>query len=198
MTASTPAARPQSRLLAFASIGVAIVVSAALLWAFHDRYWYPTDDGLYAHIAERLLHGEVLQRDVQDIHPGPIHFVHAAAFRLFGVDLVSLRYPLVAAAFGQAMFALALVGRRDVVLGAAAGIATVALGVVQFVDPTPNWYCLTLVTILAVWMTRTPVDRSGRLVVAGVLTGRDRSAAPVDRRVGGDGTAVGGALRAGR
>ena len=69
---------------------------------------------------------------------GPIHFAHTAAFRLFGVDLVSLRYSLVAAAFGQAMFALALVGRRDVVLGAAAGIAAVALGVVQFVDPMPE------------------------------------------------------------
>ena len=55
---------------------------------------------------------------MQDIHPGAIEFAHTAAFRLFGVDLVSLRYPLVAAAFGQAMFALALVGRRDVVLGA--------------------------------------------------------------------------------
>ena len=32
--------------------------NAALLWFFHDRYWYPTDDGFYAHIAERLLSGE--------------------------------------------------------------------------------------------------------------------------------------------
>ena len=38
------------------------VVNGLLLWHFHDRYWYPTDDGLYANIAERLLSGEVMQR----------------------------------------------------------------------------------------------------------------------------------------
>jgi hypothetical protein len=76
---------------------VSLLLNAALLWHFHDRYWYPTDDGFYAHIAERLLDGEVLNRDIQDIHPGYINFLHATAFRLFGLDIVSLRYPLVLA-----------------------------------------------------------------------------------------------------
>ena len=76
---------------------VSAIVNSLLLWHFHDRYFYPTDDGFYAHIAERLLNGAVLHLDVQDIHPGYIHFVHAAAFRLFGMDIVSLRYPLMLA-----------------------------------------------------------------------------------------------------
>jgi hypothetical protein len=152
-------------------VGLSAVAVSVILWGFHDRYWYPTDDGLYAHVAERLVNGAVLQRDVQDIHPGLIHFLHAAAFMAFGIDLVSLRYPLMAVAFAQAMFALALVGRRDIWLGAACSVAVVALGVVQFLDPTPNWYCLAAVTALAGWMTVIPVDRPGRLLVAGVLTG---------------------------
>ena len=116
-----------------------LILNAALLWHFHDRYWYPTDDGFYANIAERLLTGEVLGRDIQDIHPGLIHFVHAAALRIFGVDLVSLRYPLLAAGFVQSLFAYLLLRRRGVLVAAAGSIASVAIGVLQFFDPSPSW-----------------------------------------------------------
>src|SRR5215213_9060066 len=88
------------------------LINGALLWHFHDRYWYPTDDGLYAHIAERLLNGEVLGRDIQDVHPGTIHFLHAAAMQMFGVDMVSLRYPLLGVGLMQSLFVYLLLRRR--------------------------------------------------------------------------------------
>src|SRR5204862_5854646 len=109
-----------------------LLINGTLLWHFHDRYWYPTDDGLYAHLAERLLHGEVLNVDIQDIHPGYIHFVHAAAFRIFGVDMLSLRYPLMFAAFVQGCFAFALLHRRNRWLAALGSVAITVLSVLQF------------------------------------------------------------------
>ena len=152
-------------------LGAAALVNGLLLWHFHDRYWYPTDDGLYAHVAQRLLSGEVLNRDIQDIHPGSIHFLHVLAFRLFGLNLVSLRYPLVLAALIQALLGFAWLARRDLVLGLAGSVAMVALGVTQFVSPTPNWYCLALVMAVGCWLVWVPRAHPLRLVGAGVLLG---------------------------
>ena len=92
---------------------VAALSNAALLWTYHDRYWFVVDEGNYAHIAERLLDGEVLHRDVQDLHPGFINFVNTAAFRLFGTDLVSLRYPLMAAMLALSLVVWWLLARRS-------------------------------------------------------------------------------------
>jgi hypothetical protein len=111
-----------------------------------------------------------LGRDIQDIHPGLIHFLHAAAMRTFGVDMVSLRYPLVAAGFLQSLFVYVLLRRHGPIVAGAGSIASVALGIPQFVDPSPNWYCLTLATGLACWLIEM---RPGavRLLGAGVLVG---------------------------
>jgi hypothetical protein len=57
--------------------------------------------------------GEVLNRDVQDIHPGYIHASTVLAFRLFGTDMLSLRYPLMLVSFLQACNVFVLLQRRD-------------------------------------------------------------------------------------
>lgn len=149
----------------------ALAGNALLLGAFHDRFWYAPDEGNYAHVAERLLDGEVLNRDVQDIHPGTIHFVHAAAFRLAGRRLVSLRYPLMAAAAFQAVLVFALFRRTGPWIAALAALATNALGVVQFLDPTANWYCLALLFAVLVCLHALPPGRRGRLEAVGFLLG---------------------------
>jgi hypothetical protein len=144
--------------------------NGALLWFFHNRYWYPTDDGFYAHIAERLLSGEVLNRDIQDIHPGFIHVLNASAFRLFGIDLVSLRYPMIAAAFIQSLVVFDLLRQRGLVLAVIGSFAANALGIVQFMSSNANWYCLALAVVMAWWLTRRPHEPA-RLVGAGAILG---------------------------
>jgi len=98
-TSSEPALK-QSSSVEHASRSVAafsfqLVLTAAanavLLWFFHNRFWYAPDEGNYAHVAQRVVSGEVLNLNVQDIHPGYINFVNAAALRVFGLDLLSLR-----------------------------------------------------------------------------------------------------------
>ncbi len=115
-----------------------------LLYAFHDRFWYPPDEGNYAHVAQRILRGETLNLQVQDVHPGYISFVNAAALRVFGADLVSLRYPLVLAGLLQAAVLFFLFPREDPWRAAVATIALTALGAIQFLNPTAHWYCLAL------------------------------------------------------
>ena len=80
-----------------------MLASVRLLYGYYDRFWYPPDEGNYAHVAQRILEGETLNLQVQDVHPGYINFVNAAALRLFGADLISLRYPLVLVGLIQAV-----------------------------------------------------------------------------------------------
>ena len=47
-----PAHESGSRTLKWALLAAAFLANGLLLWHFHDRYWYPTDDGLYAHVAQ--------------------------------------------------------------------------------------------------------------------------------------------------
>ncbi len=146
-------------------------INGLLLWAFHDRYWYPTDDGIYAHLAERLLTGDVLHVDMVDFHPGYGEFLNAAAFRVFGIDLVSLRYPLIAGALLQSLFVFALLRGRSLLLAACAAVGTIALGVIHFLNPTPHWYALFGTCGLFYWMNVVPrVDRI-RLIGAGFIVG---------------------------
>src|SRR5436309_15372329 len=101
----------------------------------HDRFWWPPDDGAYAHPAERMLHGEVLHRDVHEAHPA-IHFLNEASLALFGNRLVSLRYPLVAASFAQALLVFLLIlsagGPAGELAAAAGALSTTAFGFVQY------------------------------------------------------------------
>jgi hypothetical protein len=145
-------------------------LNAALLWTFHDQQWYVVDEGNYAHIAERLLSGEVLHRDVQDLHPGFINFVNTAAFGVFGTNLVSLRYPLVAAMFAVSLLVWWLLARRSLLLATVASVSVNALGVVQFLNPTAHWYSLFATVVLVGWLQWVPAHPV-RTVGAGLLIG---------------------------
>jgi hypothetical protein len=159
-----------SRVWARLLLLVAALSNAALLWIYHDRYWFVVDEGNYAHIAERLLSGDVLHRDVQDLHPGFINFVNTAAFGVFGTDLVSLRYPLMAAMFAVSLVVWWLLARRSLLLATLASVAVNALGVVQFLNPTAHWYCLFATAVLIGWLEWVSAGPT-RTLGAGMLIG---------------------------
>src|SRR5690606_23037356 len=132
------------RSASLAIVLAAMMLTAALMVRYHDVHWFARDEGNYAHVAERILAGEVLHRDVQDIHPGYIDFVNAAAFRIFGVRLVSMRYPLAAATVVQAGVVAWVLSGQGVVTALAGALLSVALGVLLFLNPSANWYGLAL------------------------------------------------------
>ncbi len=74
----------------------------ALVWAIAAAYgllglrrgWVPHDEGLLGQTADRVLAGEVPHRDFDDVYTGGLAYLNAAAFRVLGDRLISLRFVL--------------------------------------------------------------------------------------------------------
>ena len=154
---------------------VTVLINALILVHFHDQFWWAPDEGNYAHVAERVLDGEVLHADVQDIHPGYVNFTNAAALGLFGRELVSMRYPLVALGIIQCAIVFFVLAPLGILASVAGATAITALGFVQFLDPTAHWYALFFVILLAGVLhgtqpgTRWRLDAIGAIVMMTVL-----------------------------
>ena len=146
-----------------------LLVTTLMMAIFHNKFWAPTDDGNYAHTAERLLSGEILNRDIQDVHAGYIHFVNAAAFSVFGIRLVSLRYPLAILTVLQSGLMFLLLRPRGLLSAVVGALALTSLGFVQFLNPTANWYCLFLAVATIGWLRWGPAGRRERLIGTGFL-----------------------------
>jgi hypothetical protein len=154
-----------------AALALVLLASALLVAVFHNKFWAPADEGNYAHVAERLLSGEVLHLDIQDVHAGYVDFVNAAAFSLFGVRLVSLRYPLVILAVIQSGLAFLLLRPRGLAAAVIGALAATSLGFIQFLNPTANWYCLFLALATVCWLRWVPSGRRERDLGTGFLVG---------------------------
>jgi len=147
----------------------AIAFAAVVLGHFHDRFWWPPDEGAYAHVAERVAAGEVLNRDVQDIHPGYINLANAAALGVFGHEMLSLRYPLVAMALIGSCLIFLLLSPAGALTALAGSIAFTSLSLVQFLNPTAHWYSLFLFLLIVGALTWLPARLPLRLEVLGFL-----------------------------
>lgn len=151
------------------ALGAVLALAAWTLATFHDQFWWAPDDGAYAHIAERLLAGEILHRDIQDLHAGYINVVNAFALRLFGSDLVAMRYPLAALTLVQTYLIFRLLLPSGISVAIAGGAGMAILTSVQFLNPTAHWYSLFVtVTILTV-LVRMRQESRWRLFVIGFL-----------------------------
>ncbi len=150
---------------------ITIVFNAIVLTYFHNRFWWPPDEGVYAHIAERVAKGEVLNSDVEEIHTGYLNLFHSVVFRVFGIRLVSLRYPLAAVAFIQSCLVFLILARNNLWLAVMGAIGSTSMGVIQYLNPTPNWYCLLLATLIVFCLTYIPPHWKWRLVLIGFLAG---------------------------
>ncbi len=146
-----------------------ILFAAVVLWHFHDRFWWPPDEGAYAHVADRIVRGDVLNADVQDVHLGYVNFANALALRMFGDDLLSLRYPLVLMGVVEAGLVYWLFRPQGRLSGALASASITALSLVQFLNPTAHWYCLFLFVMIVALLTWWPRGSRLRLEAIGLL-----------------------------
>src|SRR5437867_724559 len=119
------------------------VLSAVYVFRFVDRGWIPHDDGGLAHMAERVLAGELPHRDFNEIYTGGLSFLHAAAFIIFGTKLISIRIVLYLFFFSFVPVLYFLALRCASSLSAGAGTL---LGVVwslpNYFAGLPSWYNL--------------------------------------------------------
>jgi hypothetical protein len=158
-----------TRLVRVVVFAVAMLIAFAVLLHFHDRFWSAPDEGAYAHVAERLLAGESLNGTVQAIHMGYVSFANALAFKVFGVDLLSLRYPLLAMTLIQCALAFWLLAGRGVFPAFAGAVAMGSLTFVQFLNPTAQWYALFLCVLIVALLSARPTERRGTLELTGFL-----------------------------
>jgi hypothetical protein len=158
-------------LRSMTALVVVVLISTLLMIVYHDRFWAPADEGKFAHVAERTLLGEALHRDVQDLHAGYINFVNTAAFSLFGLRMVSMRYPLALLTVIQAGLMFLVLRRGGTVTALIGGLALTSLSFVQFLNPTPNWYTLFLAVATIAWLSWNPVRLRRRHIITGCLVG---------------------------
>lgn len=157
--------RPGLILLARGTVFLAaMAVGLAVLLHFHDRFWWAPTEGAQAIYAERLLNGAL-----RDVPPDAVHWVNALAFKLFGADLVSLRYPLLALTLIQSALAFWLLAERGVLIAFVAALALSCLTFVQFLAPVAPWYALFLCLLIVAVLSDSRGERRGSLELVGFL-----------------------------
>ena len=146
-------------------------ISASVVGYFYDQFSYLPDDGTYAYIASRVLAGDVLNRDIQDIHAGYITLFNAAALKVFGSSLLSLRFPLVIVTIAQAILTFWFVRNVHIGLAILCGAVMASLTFIQFLNPTANWYCLFFVVVIVLLLDSTAISSRSRLILIGAMIG---------------------------
>jgi len=154
-----------------AALASVVLISTIIMFIYHNRNWAPADEGIYAHVAERVLGGQVLHRDVQDLYPGYVNLANAAAFSLLGVRIVSMRYLLAVLTVIQAGIMFLILRRQGVATAFVGALVFTSLGFVQFLNPTANWYVLFFVVIVIAWLTWSRDESTSRDFVLGFLLG---------------------------
>lgn len=147
------------------------LINFLIVGHFHNQSWWAYDEGFYAHVAERVLDGEVLHRDIQERHTGYINFANAAALHFFGRKLVSLRYPLAFLAVLQSVLVFFLFLSYGIWFAAVSALASTAFGFVLFPNPTPNWYCLFLIVLLISQLHFSKKESQNRILFSGFIVG---------------------------
>ncbi len=109
--------------------------------------WIPLDSGMLAQEALRALRGQLPHRDFGEFYTGGLTYLDALAFRLFGVNLVSLRIPLYLffLAWVPSVYFIARRFVRPLAAGAVTLLA-VAWSVPNHVEAVPSWYNLFFAT----------------------------------------------------
>jgi len=135
--------------------------------------WVPADDGILAQAAARVFAGQLPHRDFSEIYTGGLSVIHAAAFRVLGVSLMSLRYCVFVffMAWLPAVYYIAL----RFTSAPAAGLVTLLAAAWSFPNypaAMPSWYNLFFATFGAAALLRYLETRKARwLFVAGLCGG---------------------------
>lgn len=148
-------------------------VSMASVASRIDRGWGPPDEGMLGQTAERFLGGELPHRDFEDPYTGGLTAVHATAFSVLGVRLITLRFVLLVAValWIPLLFGVAKRFGSPIMAGALTLLA-VAWSVPAYPASMPSWYNLFFATagLLAV-LRYLEAGRLRWLVAAGACGG---------------------------
>ena len=161
------------------ALGATLAILALRLPSFFEPPWH-TDEGIFAAVAYRVLHGGELYTDAWESKPPLFLFLYTAIFKAFGVGVLPLRIAATAFAIGT-QWSLYAVARRSMSRGQAL-LASLVCGVLVGVPFWEGTLALTevfalLPSVLGVllalhWESRREWAGAWRwLVVAGALFG---------------------------
>ena len=137
------------------------------------RGWVPSDEGTLAQSAERVLEGQLPHRDFHEGYTGALAYLNATAFRLFGLNLASMRYMMFlffllwvpAFYYSVSRFVSPLIASVVTVLA-------VTWGPPNYGAAMPSWYNLFFATFgVAALLRYIDVPRKRWLFVAGFCGG---------------------------
>jgi hypothetical protein len=163
----------ESRALRALVLGAVLVIAGVYAGVHMGRGWVPADDGTLGQSALRVLQGQLPHRDFGEIYTGGLSLIHATAFRLFGVNLMSLRI-CVFLFFLAWIPAVYWIGLRFTSAIAAGTITLVAVAwsYPNYPAAMPSWYNLFFATFGAAALLRYLEVRARRwLLIAGVCGG---------------------------
>jgi hypothetical protein len=165
--------RPKAAALRWVVLSLVWLLASIYVGAHIGKGWVPADEGTLSQSALRVLHGQLPHRDFGEIYTGGLSMLHAAAFRLFGLNLLSLRICVFVffLAWIPAIYYIAL--RFTSAVGA--GLVTllaVSWSFPNYPAAMPSWYNLFFATFGAASLLRYLEVRSRRwLFIAGVCGG---------------------------
>ncbi|MGB6200040.1 MAG: glycosyltransferase family 39 protein, partial [Candidatus Acidiferrales bacterium] len=170
---STGLARSVSSRRSVAALLAVWMLSVGWLGVFLRDNWVPHDDGMLAQSAERVLEGQLPHRDFDEVYTGGLSYLHAAAFKLFGTNLFSIRLMLM---LFFALWVPVLYYCASRFVGPLGAALVTFLGVTWSVPvyPTgmPSWYCLFFATFgVAALMRHLETRARVWLFVAGLCGG---------------------------
>lgn len=120
--------------------GVVVIIT---IYALGYNYnWLASDDGYYAHAAERFLNGDIPHKDFHEIHPGYVLWINALAMKLFGNSLASMRIPLIIFGILQAVLIYQVLRNEHKAFAVTGMLLVTAMGMTAVPNPSANLYAL--------------------------------------------------------
>jgi hypothetical protein len=150
-----------------------MVIAGTYVGVRVNQSWIAVDDGILAQSAVRVLQGQLPHSDFVEIYTGGLGFIHAAAFRLFGINLLSLRICvfLFFLTWVPALYYVALRFTPPLTAGMVTLLA-IAWSFPNYEAAMPSWYNLFFATFGAAALLHYLEVRSRRwLFIAGLWGG---------------------------
>jgi hypothetical protein len=150
-----------------------LVLSTLYMARELKRGWVPSDEGTLAESADRVLRGELPHRDYHEGYTGGLSYLNAAAFRLFGTNLASMRYMLFLFFLGWVPAVFYAASRFvSPPIASAVTLLAVAWGPPNYGAAMPSWYNLFSATFGLATLLRYIEVQTGRwLLLAGFCGG---------------------------
>jgi hypothetical protein len=126
-------------------IGAALVaLSLVYLLLFVPRGWIPHDEGMIGQSAERVMLGGIPHVNYEEPYTGGLTWMHAAVFKIAGIDLLYLRWLLFAGAALSQLFTYLLLRRYLDPISAGLGVwVALAWSFPNYFAALPSWWVLT-------------------------------------------------------